>query len=153
MEQRLNKIAPDLFPKDPDGSTIEGRIDIHYSTYAGRHVIVELKRFSLNLQVEKLADQGVRYLTALNSVLEQQNKPSDDVEVIFVLGSQPGTKNRGVLSEEKHREAVLSRCNGRVVLYNELIINAINQYSEYLEESEKIRALDDLIKALRPTDG
>jgi hypothetical protein len=153
MEHRLNHKAPDLFPKDPDGSKIEGRIDISYATLAGKHVIVELKRFGVKIEVDPLADQGVKYVTALKSVLKQQNKPSDDLEVIFVLGHQPGVKQRGEISEEEYRESVLARCRGRVVLYNELIANAINQYSEYLEESEKIRALDDLITALKPTDG
>jgi hypothetical protein len=111
-------------------------------------MIVELKRFSVNPQVEILAEQGRKYLQALKSVLEQQNRDTDDIEVVFVLGAQPKADSRGTLSEDAHRENVLDTCNGRVVLYHELIENAINQYSSYLDENEKIRALDDLIKAL-----
>jgi histidine kinase/DNA gyrase B/HSP90-like ATPase len=148
MEERLNKIAPDLFPKDGDNSEITGRMDIRYRTVGGRHVIVELKRYDVKLQAPQLAEQGLKYYKALSSILEQQQATNRDIETIFVLGSPPGDAGKGALTSERYYENQFAPFNGRFVLYDQLIENASKQYEDYLKASEKVQALNDLLTAL-----
>ena len=147
MEQNLRRIAAHarVFAVDAEGKEIYGRIDIRYATTGGRHVIVELKRYQVTVDVDVLVEQGLKYYEALASVLSQQNKPTNQIEVVFVLGSHPGTKEKGKYSEEDYRAFALSKINGRYVLYDELITNAQSQYEDYLAASDKAKELDGLL--------
>jgi hypothetical protein len=153
MEEDLRKLAPGLFAKQPDGQEIKGRLDIRYATVTGRHVIVELKRYGVKLQADELAEQGLKYYTALYSILEQQERPDRDIEIIFVLGSPPGAAGKGKLDEDEYYQNQFAPFNGRHVLYDRLIENANKQYEDYLEASAQVRTLDELLKALGPADG
>ncbi len=148
MEQYLHKIEPGLFPEHPDGTQIKGRLDIRYATLSGRHVIVELKKYGRSLQAEELAKQGLKYYTALSSVLEKRNARSRDIEVVFVLGKKPGAQNKGTWTDEKFYESQFGRFHGRFVLYDELIANAQNQYEAYLKKSAQVQDLTALLDSL-----
>lgn len=150
MEQALHKVAPGLFPEKPDGSEITGRFDIRYATLSGRHVIVELKRYKVQLQADVLADQGVKYYEALESILKKQQISDPDIEVIFVLGPPPGAAKKGKLSEAEYFKSQFANSNGHFVLYDQLIANANNQYEEYLGASRRANTLNDLLTTLDP---
>lgn len=150
MEQSLRKIAPGLFPKKPDGSEIKGRLDIRYATLSGRHVIVELKRYAAKPDARELAEQGTKYYDALASILDKQNKPNREIEVVFVLGQDPGTAGKAGATEKGYIASQFSSFNGHYKLYDELIDNAKNQYDEYLKASAKVRTLNELLSALDP---
>jgi Histidine kinase-, DNA gyrase B-, and HSP90-like ATPase len=146
IEENLRKIAPGLFPNDPQGSTIEGRMDIRYRTTSGVHVIVELKKYSAKLSVEKLEQQGLKYRTALMSILEQQQQKDTGIVVVFVLGSSPRVANRGrFATDEEFIENRFESLPGRYRLYDALIGQAKHQYKEYLDASDKAKALDALL--------
>jgi hypothetical protein len=145
MEENLKAVAPGIFAKDPDDEEIRGRLDIRYATMGGRHVIVELKRYSARLDVEKLVEQGLKYYTALTSILSQQQRPDTEIEVVFVLGYHPRTANPGALTAEEYIRTQFKHIKGRYVLYDALIANAKHQYEEYLNASDKARALDELL--------
>jgi hypothetical protein len=146
IEQNLKKIAPDLFPKDPDGSNIEGRIDIRYRTTSGQHIIVELKKYGVSLSVEKLEEQGLKYRTALANLLEQQQREDKDILVIFVLGRPPRVANRGrFATDEEFIRNRFESLPGKYKLYDALIAQAKYQYEDYLNASEQARDLDELL--------
>lgn len=159
MEENLRKIAPGLFAKEHDqlDSEITGRIDVRYKTLGGRHVIVELKRYNLKVDAKKLADQGAKYARALASILTQQQRTSEipGIEVIFVLGKEPGDSDRveGLQSPDKYYQNLFDSFNGSYRLYDALIHGAKSQYQEYLDASSQARKLDDLLDALSPADG
>jgi hypothetical protein len=146
MEEDLRRIDPGTFPKDNSGEELKGRIDIRYARMSGQHVIVELKRYGVKSDVRDLTDQGLKYFSALNSVLEQQGKPGAQIEVVFVLGHKPGAAQRGRLSPDEYIANTLIPINGRYVLYDELIANAKNQYEAYLNASDKAQELEELLK-------
>ncbi len=150
IEQNLRKIYPGLFAQDATGTEIKGRLDIHYATAAGKHIIVELKRYSINEQVETYREQGLKYYNALKDLLDKQSKSHEGIEIVFVLGSEPKTANAGSLSPEDYIRDTFRGINGRYVLYDELIENARRQYAEYLEASAKARDLDELLGGLDP---
>ncbi len=155
MEQDLRDVAPDAFATDDDGKRIYGRLDIHYAASGGKHVIVELKRYSVKLPVTKLYEQGLKYYTALASILTKQQQDTSHIEIVFVLGDMPGTAGRGKLSPDGYTRHVLEPINGRVVLYNALINNAEHQYRDYLDATDKSKDLDRLLDSLDPesSDG
>jgi hypothetical protein len=145
MEENLKEIAPGLFAKDPEDNTIEGRIDIRYAKASGQHVIVELKRYSARPTAAQLQEQGLKYYTALTSILEQQQRTDNDIAVVFVLGTPPRVPNPGRQSEEEFISGLFESINGRYVLYDALIENAKHQYEDYLNASDQAKQLDELL--------
>ena len=149
MEQSLHKIAPGLFPLDRRGHEIRGRPDIRYRNAAGQHVIVELKRYRTSTTIDKLMIQGQKYLGALKSVLEQQNRDEERIEVVFVLGKPPTVNTRHDMRDDKalikHR---LLEINGRYRLYHELVENALSQYRDYLDATSQAHELERLLTSL-----
>jgi hypothetical protein len=148
MEENLKEIEPGFLATDADGNEIKGRLDIRYATAAGRHVIIELKRYGVNPDVELLAKQGLKYYTALKSILEKQGRGNEPIEIVFVLGSPPKTASAGALSPEDFISNTFANINGRYVLYDELIENANRQYEDYLDASKAAKELDDLLAHL-----
>ena len=148
MEENLRKIAPGLFARDASGEEIKGRLDIRYATNSGRHVIVELKRYSVKLDVVELVEQGLKYFSALKSILEQQQRAEEQIEVIFVLGQAPNTAGAGALMPDHYIRNQFESIKGRYVLYDALIENANHQYEDYLTASAKARELDELLGEL-----
>ncbi len=149
MEQDLRRIHPDIFALDEAGNEITGRIDIRYATSSGRHVIVELKRYSVMPEIRDLREQGSKYARALQSVLTQQQKPAHDIEVIFVLGAPPRVADPGLETDlEVVRRRQLIDINGRYVFYDALISNAQHQYENYLNASDRAGELDRILNTL-----
>ena len=68
----------------------KARWDIKYRTAAGKHVIIEMKRYSVSVSTGQLLDQLGKYRNALLKCLEQ-NFPEEPraIECIAVLGKLP----------------------------------------------------------------
>ncbi len=153
MEQDLRRAYPGLFARDEDGGEIRGRIDIRYATASGRHIIVELKRYSVRLDIEELYDQGAKYFRALRDLLlQQQAERPEDIEVVFVLGQTPTTRDWVQGEQEEYRRTRLRQINGRYILYDALIRNAQLQYEKYLNASDEARRLEELLQTLDEVD-
>lgn len=149
MEEDLRRVYPGLFAEDKGGQQIKGRFDIRYGTASGRHVIVELKRYSVRLDVETLYEQGLKYFNALSDLLRKTQAQDRHVELVFVLGDEPRAKDAPAgADEDKYIRDRLSPISGRIVLYDALIRNAQHQYQQYLDASDKARALEDLLGTL-----
>jgi len=150
MEEDLRDLAPNLFARDTEGQEIHGRIDIRYATLSGRHVIVELKRYSVNVDARTLVEQGLKYFDALASILRQQGRDDEvqRIEVVFVLGKRPGAAGKGSLSQDEYYRTIFAPIRGYFALYDELIANARNQYQDYLDASAEAKALDELLGTL-----
>ncbi|HEX8101498.1 MAG TPA: ATP-binding protein [Solirubrobacteraceae bacterium] len=148
MEENLRRVAPGVLAMDEEQNEITGRFDIRYRTVSGQHVLVELKRYRRNMEVGELADQGSKYFDALTSILDQQGLPTDQISVVFVLGTKPKTPQRGRLTPEEAIRDRFNAFNGRYVLYDELIGNAQRQYQQYLEASDTVKTLNELLDSL-----
>ncbi len=148
MEQSLNKIAPDIFPIDDRGDEITGRIDIRYRKAAGSHVIVEMKRYERSCSIDELMTQGQKYYGGLSSVLEQEDRSHESVEVVFVLGQHPRvTGSHRYKDDREYISRRLDEIDGRYVLYRALIRDALNQYQEYLDATMP-HELEQLLRSL-----
>ncbi|MDE0136608.1 MAG: ATP-binding protein [Acidimicrobiaceae bacterium] len=150
MERDLRAIDPDILATDAEGNEVRGRLDICYRKAAGSsHVIVELKRSKRSPTVEELKEQGQKYYNGLKSILDQQNRVEEKVDVVFVLGSAPRVVNIHTFSDDlNYIENEFRSFNGRFVLYKELIANARDQYRAYLEKSDEANRLEKLLLSL-----
>ena len=67
-----------------------GRVDIRYRTAAGKHIIIELKRYGVKVTVGDLLDQLGKYHTALRKCLDHHfPELSHEIDCIAVLGEPP----------------------------------------------------------------
>jgi hypothetical protein len=122
----------------------EGRIDIRYATAAGKHVVVELKKADVTVNVYTLASQLNKYREAMLKTLAQQFQiQNPEVELIAVLGKRPsGPADPAVL------EATLRPLNARWVTYNQLIDEALGSYQDYLDANERVSELQAILDKL-----
>lgn len=146
IEQAVTKEFDDIDAKlTPEEK--EGRIDIRYRTAAGKHIIIELKKYDRPVTVVALLEQLMKYRSALEKCLTTKF-PSEShvIESICILGSPPEPRDR-----PQENIALLRQINARFITYDELIVQTLNSYQEYLEReskvSELIKLLDDLDQA------
>ena len=108
------------------------RVDLCYKTVAGKHIIVELKRPGRVLKLIDLQEQGYTYVDKLRKIEQMAGTEAPLVEVVFVLGKP--------VAEEASNPSRLGRAlasispGSRIVHYEELIRNAREAYSSYLEK-------------------
>lgn len=152
VEEDLRRVLPGEFAIDDEGKEVRGRIDIRYATNSGKHVIVELKRYSRHIDVDELFEQGSKYARALHQLFTTPEEPDPKIEVVFVLGQKPTVKVGGLGTDDAFIDTRLSPINGRYVLYDQLIRNAQEQYNDYLVASDKARELDSLLGEIGEID-
>src|SRR5262249_53999566 len=130
MESRLVKegiAVDDLTEKEK-----LGRVDIKYRTAAGKHIIVELKRFGRKMELHELLQQGRLYVTKLKKILSQQGQSSPNIEVVFVLGKAVDEEQTDPSSVKSTMDAISP--GSRIVHYDTLIEGAHTSYAEYLQK-------------------
>jgi hypothetical protein len=139
MERRLRRTEPF---KDNDATKKQyGRVDIHYRTVAGKHVIVELKRASAPPGIYELAAQGAKYVDAMKEVLPPEEKDRAQIEVVFVVGASPPD------SSQRIEDAMNSVSPGsRIMTYDLLTDRARAAYASYLEATKRADRIDRLLK-------
>lgn len=152
MEENLKRVEPGILAVDAGGEELTGRFDVRYRTAGGTHVIIELKRYSVAADIDVLVAQGRKYYTAMASILGQQDRAGEPIEVVFVLGKKPTAKNAAARPAAQYITDSLANINGRCVLYDQLIENASRQYEDYLAASKKSQALEELLAVLVSDD-
>ncbi|WP_346075568.1 BbrUII/HgiDII family restriction enzyme [Gordonia cholesterolivorans] len=148
MEESLKKMAAGEFDLDAAGMNERDRVDIRYATMAGKHIIVELKRYSVKADIDDLKEQGGKYGYALKEVLKARGEEDPDIEVVFVLGQAPKVTAQVMKDDKDYIASTLAMVNGKVRLYDQLIENAVAQYEDYLQASTDARELDDLLGSI-----
>ena len=116
------------------------RVDIGYRTLSGRHVIIELKRYSFRPNVHDLAKQIDKYLQGAEKIISKSGQDWP-VEIICVLGNSPSGDPYKI---QKTLEAV----RAKVVLYDQLLDNAYAAYQNYFEKYKKIDKLGKLLESI-----
>lgn len=113
------------------------RIDIRYKTAAGKHIIVELKKYDRKVTATALVDQVRKYRDALEKCLIDKF-PSEPrtIEIICILGAPPEPRNR---PDENNQ--ILNSIGARYVTYDTLIAEAQESYEEYLQRDRQVSKL------------
>lgn len=123
-----------------------GRVDIKYSTAAGTHVIVELKRAKVRTTSWGLLEQVEKYRLALRRLLVNSGEHHPRIEVVCVVGEDLTDWDAPDGREESAK--MLAPKNIRVVTYLELIHNAERAYQAFLEENQRAGRLVRLLTAI-----
>ena len=117
----------------------KARIDIGYRTVSGRHVIVELKRASVGIQVDVLAKQIRKYRQGAKKLIAKTNFPDWPLEIICLVGRPPPEWSED--GGRKDVESTLASVDARLVFYDQLLDHSRRAYADYLEEHKKIDRL------------
>jgi hypothetical protein len=121
-----------------------GRIDIRYRTAAGKHIIIELKRYDRKVTVYELLEQLDKYRNALLKCLSTKfPKESQNIECIAILGAPPTPEG-----QDEKNESILKSINGRFITYDTLIMQTQESYKDYLDKNKKLSALAKLIDSI-----
>ena len=122
----------------------KGRIDIRYKTAAGKHIIIELKKYDRVVNATDLIAQLRKYRDALAKCLRTKfpEEPTH-IEMIAILGSPPGPAD----SDQENRN-LLATINARYITYDQLVLEAERSYGEYLEKDKKISELIQIVDGL-----
>ena len=122
------------------------RIDIRYKKAAGKHIIIELKRASVQVTKGNLSDQVLKYKRALKKQLDLIGETGVVIECVCLLGKLPhGWDDE---TEKQKGEHALAAEDIRIVTYQQLINDAQIMYKNYLEkgtEKGRIRKLLETI--------
>lgn len=122
----------------------KGRIDLRYRTAAGKHIIVELKKYSVPVKATALCSQVQKYRSALLKCLKDQfpNEPTN-IEAICLLGKAPTPRDQ----PEENRE-MLKALGARWYTYDQLLEDTRRSYQEFLEQESKVRTIVRLLDNL-----
>jgi len=125
----------------------KGRIDIRYSTRAGKHVIVELKKYDVVIDVHDLARQVAKYRSALKKMLNERfpDFASWHIEIVCVLGSSPSDPDPATVTK------TLDAVDARYVTYDQLISGAQGSYKDYLDKQKYISDIAQIMQDLDAT--
>lgn len=145
--ERLESSVTKEFKEVSDSLTEEerkARIDIRYKNVAGKHIIIELKRYKMTYEydVHDATRQIEKYRDALRKCLKTVDPHKEyPIETILVVGPD-AFKGKDPVQIEK----ALASYDARLITYDQLILNAENSYSDYMEankQASKIRSIVD----------
>jgi len=104
-----------------------GRVDIRYRTAAGKHIIIELKKYDRKVKTEELTTQIRKYKSALEKCLSKAypDIKKHSIEVICIVGSRPEPED----SDDENRK-MLDAIGARYITYDQLIRQTRESYSD-----------------------
>lgn len=125
---------------------MDARLDIRYKKASNKHLIIELKRGNRVVKTDELSAQVRKYFTATTKIMETYAM-EEPFEIIVLLGEHLDGKNFNQREYEATKRS-LKEYNCRIMYYNELLKNAENLYSDFLEKNKSLSTLSDLINEL-----
>lgn len=130
----------------------DARFDIGYRTAAGKHIVVELKKFAAQVDIYTLLKQVNKYKSAVKKCLDEQfqDERSKEIEIVCLLEKPPTPRE-----DDATNKRWLSEVNARYVTYADLLTRAQKSYGEYLEKqkdvSELLTLINDVGRTFEPT--
>jgi hypothetical protein len=122
-----------------------GRVDIRYRTAAGKHIVIELKKYDASVNLYRLLGQIEKYRSALEKLLHTKfpNEPRD-IEIIVLHGKPLSPQS----VSETQRTELLRAQNARAIPYDTLIKESLDAYKDYLEVNKRLSKLTEIIDSL-----
>ena len=150
MEKRIQTALGGVY-KSLSAEVKDSRLDIYYTITGGKHVIIELKRADRTIKAIELQDQVQNYHTAVLQSLRSRNKGDEPFEIICVLGNRLSEWDRLPGAEQRYR-AALAQYDARIVMYDELIQNALKAYQDYVNKEAEAGRVYRLIRSIEKDD-
>lgn len=147
-DKRMEESVTKVWKKVDAGLTPaekRGRIDIRYRTAAGKHIIIELKKYDRPVQTEELSVQIRKYQSALRKCLANAypDETEPTIEAICILGSRPEPADR-----DRENRGMLREIQARYITYDQLIRQTRESYADYLEKSAKLSKIQKLVEKI-----
>ena len=146
METALGQICDTLTQEQR-----QARVDVKYSTTGNKHVIIELKRAQERITTSALSDQVSKYYTAAEKILSVTGRGNEPIEIVCVVGKRLRDWRDSDTGEKRSRE-ILRASQARVVMYDELIENALQAYQDYVDGADKAGRVYRLIQRISERD-
>ena len=124
---------------------LSGRVDIQYRMTTGKHVIIELKKADRKLNQYDLLKQVVKYRDALQKLVVAAGR-REPVEVICLVG-RPLTQWVDLETEENSKR-IMAQDNVSVVLYDQLIEDAYQNYKAYLQKNLEAGRIYNIVQSI-----
>ena len=147
MERSIGRVLDDV-----DASLTQeerdSRLDIGYRTTAGKHVVVELKRSDVAVNIAEVVRKQLRkYRVGIRKALDQHpTYKGEPIEIVLVVGRDPVGWGDG---EAKQVDlGLLQACQARITRYDELIDRAQRAYRDYLNRAKDVDRLASVIQAI-----
>lgn len=122
----------------------EGRFDIRYQTAAGKHIIIELKKYSRSVTATELIDQIDKYRSALEKILTTTYPARPpDIEIICILGDRPKPRSR-----DKANREMLAAINAKYITYDHLIQQTRDSYRDFIDKNKELARIQSMIEKL-----
>ena len=145
METRLSSLFNGEVKLDQKEK--DARLDIRFKEFAGKTVVVELKKYDRIVSSGEILDQVRKYSNALDKILRKENQNEIPVyEIIVLLGKY--VDNDSSLKNCEQVAESLKPHHSRVVFYDELINNARNAYKAYFNARDKINPILDIFNSI-----
>ena len=150
METRIHRALDGTYDTLTDEQK-DARLDIYYTTTGNKHVIIELKRAARILDTSDLHGQISKYRGSAKNVLQDLGKANEPLEFICVIGRRLRDWDDRPDGETESRQS-LDALNAHVVMYDELIQNALEAYQDYVDRRDEVGRVYDLITAISSED-
>jgi len=122
----------------------KARLDIRYKTAAGKHIVIELKKYRAPVESMKLANQVRKYRDALMKCLKTKYPDEPHlIEIICIVGSPPTP-----LDQDEDNRKLLSTYNARYITYDTLIRQTKTSYGDYLDKQKEVARIIKLVNSL-----
>lgn len=125
----------------------KSRLDIRFKNFAGKTVIVELKRYDRVVSLGEIVNQVGKYKNGIEKILRKQNPGVTPYFEIIVLIGQFIKDYDSVAGQETVKNT-LEPFNARVVYYDGLISDARNAYSAYFSQKDKLNPILDIFSEI-----
>lgn len=119
----------------------KARLDICFKNFAGKTVIIELKKYNRHVSLGTLVDQVGKYSSAIEKCLQKRGNNTKNYEIIVVLGQTVDENTERV-------QNTLAQSQSRIVYYDQLINDALNAYKSYFEKHDELNGIIEIFKKL-----
>ena len=125
----------------------KARLDIRFKNFAGKTVIVELKRYDRVVSLGEIVNQVGKYKNGIEKILRKQNPSvAPYFEIIVLIGQF--IKDYDSIAGQETVKNTLEPFNARVVYYDGLISDARNAYSAYFSQKDKLNPILDIFSEI-----
>ena len=125
----------------------KSRLDIRFKNFAGKTVIVELKRYDRVVNLGEIVNQVGKYKNGIEKILRKQSpEVTPYFEIIVLIGQF--IKDYDSLVGQETVKSTLEPFNARVVYYDGLISDARNAYSAYFSQKDKLNPILDIFSEI-----
>lgn len=125
----------------------KSRLDIRFKNFAGKVVVVELKRYDRVVNLGEIVNQVGKYKSGIEKILRKQNpNTAPYFEIIVLIGQY--IKGYESIDGQETVKNTLEPLNARVVYYDGLISDARNAYSAYFAQKDKLNPILDIFSEI-----